>query len=476
MRLFEIEQPTETPEKQYSDRAQTQALAKNLEKAFPGAKIKAEKKAVSPVSYVRIIGSDIDTVTEFFKRQGLQSLPLTAEQLNVTGKYQNSMLSYDAGGVIYTIVVASSGRSSPEDKDKISVSIKELTPVELGLAGKKYNKDQLVTATRTAVENKFKNRPDLRDVLLSLVDVALGNIGALPPELNDKLSPRSRAQIGVDFGEVLAPIMLMDDNDVAEFPSEGNAKLIDVYLGNKGYSVKSLTGSGTSFRSISDLMDRYEASIVDDDEKQELFKLFKAFHPSAGGKNVDKLIRGAQFLHIPEYQKLLDITGQSEIGDYSQLQSAIKDTITVGKKVMDYPEFLRTFYPMMTAGGWRTPVGLPQDGPYYLGQKDTPPKEKTAGAPSYRANPVKAASDIITYSLGVGLLNSVNQGPNNDKYDQMMTDIVTKSPVYLGKIDLNNQGQLVATTRPFSDLKFRFQYHAPSHLPGNNLPGFMIVY
>lgn len=474
MRLFEIEQP---PEKQYSDRNQTQMLAKNLEKVFPNAKIKAEKKAVSPVNYVRIIGSDVDEVTEFFQKQGLQSLPLTAEQRNVTGKYQNSTLSYDAGGVIYTIVVASSGRgSAPEDKDKIAVSIKELTPVELGLAGRKYNKDQLVSATRAAVESKFKNRTDLRDVLLALIEVALGNIPALPPELNDKLSPRSRAQISVDFGEVLAPIMLMDGNDVAEFPSEGNAKLIDVYLGNRGYSVKSLTGSGTSFRSISDLMDRYEQSIVDDDEKTELFKLFKAFHPSAGGKNVDKLIRGAQFLHIPEYQKLLDITGREKIDDYNELQSAIKDTITVGSKVMDYPEFLRTFYPMMTAGGWRTPVGLPQDGPYYLGQKDTPPREKTAGAPSYRANPIKSATDIITYSLGVGLLNSVNQGPNNKKYDQMMTDIVTKSPVYLGKIDLNNQGQLVATTRPFSELKFRFQYHAPSHLPGNNLPGFMIIY
>jgi hypothetical protein len=188
------------------------------------------------------------------------------------------------------------------------------------------------------------------------------------------------------------------------------------------------------------------------------------------------LVRGAQFIDTPEYQKLLEITGKNKINDYDQLKSAVKDTITVGDEVMDYGEFLRTFYPMMTAGGWRKPVGLPQDGAYYMGSSDRKPKAKTAGAPSYRANPVKAGADILTYSLGVGLLNSVTQGPNNQKYEQMMTDIVTKSPVYLGRIDLDNQGRLVSSTKPFSELKFRFQYHAPSHLPGNNLPGFMIVY
>jgi hypothetical protein len=30
-------------------------------------------------------------------------------------------------------------------------------------------------------------------------------------------------------------------------------------------------------------------------------------------------------------------------------------------------------------------------------------------------------------------------------------------------------------TKPFSQLNFGFQYHAPSHIPGNNLPGFMVV-
>lgn len=465
------------PQKAYATRAQSQHLANELKKEFPQADIKVEKKAVSPVHYLRILRSDINQITDFFKnRVGLDSLPLTQEQLGVTGKYQKSMLSYEADGVIYTIVVASSGRAPTDDASKINVSIKELTPAALGIAGQKYNREQLIAAVRNAVQTKFTDRPDLQQVLMSLIEVAIGNIPQLPPELNEKLSARSRAQIGVDFGEVLAPIMLMDANDVAEFPSEANAKLIDVYVGDKGYSVKSLTGSGTSFASIVDLMDRYENSIIDDDEKQQLFKLFKAFHPSSGGINVDKLIRGARFINTPEYQKLLQILGTKDIDSYNDLKDKVEKVIGTGKDVMSYGDFLKTFYPMMIAGNWDRPTGLPADGNYYMGLKKEKPPAKTAGYPSYTARPAKGAADIITYALGIGLLNSVTQGPDNQKYSEMMTDIVTKSPTYLGKIDLTNQGGLEITAKPFSDLKFKFQYHAPSHIPGNNLPGFMIVY
>lgn len=85
------------PQKAYATRAQSQHLANELKKEFPQADIKVEKKAVSPVHYLRILRSDINQITDFFKnRVGLDSLPLTQEQLGVTGKYQKSMLSYEA--------------------------------------------------------------------------------------------------------------------------------------------------------------------------------------------------------------------------------------------------------------------------------------------------------------------------------------------------------------------------------------------
>ena len=56
-----------------------------------------------------------------------------------------------------------------------------------------------------------------------------------------------------------------------------------------------------------------------------------------------------------------------------------------------------------------------------------------------------------------------------------MTNIVQKADAVLGHITIKSNGQLELTTTPFSDLEFNFQYHAPSHLPGNNLPGFMAI-
>ena len=54
-------------------------------------------------------------------------------------------------------------------------------------------------------------------------------------------------------------------------------------------------------------------------------------------------------------------------------------------------------------------------------------------------------------------------------------NIVNKADAVLGKIDITLQGGLKISTRPFTDLKFNFQYHAPSHIPGNNLPGFIAI-
>ena len=57
----------------------------------------------------------------------------------------------------------------------------------------------------------------------------------------------------------------------------------------------------------------------------------------------------------------------------------------------------------------------------------------------------------------------------------MMTDIVKHADAVIGHIAINPNGTLKLTTRPFSELKFAFQYHAPSHIPGNNLPGFIAI-
>jgi len=107
--------------------------------------------------------------------------------------------------------------------------------------------------------------------------------------------------------------------------------------------------------------------------------------------------------------------------------------------------------------------------------KGEPPKAKQAGKPSYDINPAKGGANILTYVLGIGLLNYITKGNDAEKYKEMMTDIVNKADAVIGHITVNGDGSLALKTRPFSDLKFNFQYHAPSHLPGNNLPGFVAI-
>jgi hypothetical protein len=263
----------------------------------------------------------------------------------------------------------------------------------------------------------------------------------------------------------------MKTGQEAELPN-GNYPLVDVKLPGMNLSIKSLTGSGTSFRSIVDLMDQYEESIVSDRDKLKKFAVLKQFHPSTGGDNKDKILRAVAKSNIPEYRKLSKILGIKKITSFKELEQAV--ATKTGS--VDYNEFLMTYYPVMTAGNWGKPVGLPADGAYYLGyKKDAPKKTKTAGKASYDSAPAKAGADILTYVLGIGLKNYIQMGSDSKQYKDMMTDIVNKADAVIGHITINPNGTQSLRTEPFSNLEFNFHYRAPSHIPGNNLPGFMAV-
>ena len=463
------------PDATFATRNQIKQLAANLAHDMPDVRFEVQAKSGLP--YIRIFGSDKQAITNYLKQYGYDNLPLEPKQFGLSSKYRSNILSYNAGDVIYSMVVAGSGKKDDDGKG-VSVSIKEFTPTTLGLAGQEYNRASLVKDTQAAVIAKTKTRPELQQILLELIQVAAGAQPSLSPEANENLSQRARDQLSVDFGEILAPIKLANKNDKIEFPKEGNFPLIDVIIGDNKYSVKSLTGSGTSFRSIQDLMDNFEGTIENDETQEKLFSLFKSYHPKAGGKNVDKIIAGANHISVPEYTKMAEILG-GDFTDYASLKQLVsKQKFVKMPNEKGYGEFLKMFYPAMTAGDWGKPVGLPADGNYYMGvsKGKEKPTEKEAGLPSFRNNPEKAATDILTYVLGIGTLNAVERGPDAQEYAQMMTNIVNQSPAWLGRLDITDSGQVVASAKPFTDLKFKFQYHAPSHKPGNNLPGFMIVY
>lgn len=462
-------QPQKPAAKVYASLQQIRNLAKQFEQELPaGSYTPTNKEATKPVPHLRIQKISPAELKQLVQNAGGVMTTPDAKQSKSSGKF--AAYAFDINGVSYAAVIGSV--KGKDDEAAIGIGRKELSPAPLGLAGRQFNKAQLIVQTKKAVEQKIRDE-QLKAALIQLVDIAAaGGVGNLDPELAEHIAPII-GTVSQDFGEILAPILIMDKEDVAEFPA-GNSPIIDVRLKKINLSVKALTGSGTSFRTVSDLMDKYEESIIGDPAKKEKYSVLKAFHPKQGGKNVDKIVLSAATAKTPEYRKAVEILGQ-EFKNYSQLATAIENKIGSGKKTIPYPKFLELIYPAMTAGDWGVPVGLPADGKFYLGQTTTQKKEKAAGKPSYDANPKKGAADIVTYMLGVGLLNMIRRGGDAEVYSSMMTDIVNKANAVLGHITINPDGSMKLDTRPFSDLKFEFQYHAPSHIPGNNLPGFIAI-
>lgn len=463
MRIYEITGSSDT-EPTYATNPQYRQLNNQLAAALPGLHGKIEGKNASrgkAVSHLRLQKTTANAVQNAMKKAGYHEVAPDRMQSTTSDQYPALSFS-DASGVLYTIVVTSRNNTS------VGIAKKELSPVNLGLAGREMSRDDLIKQTTTAIQSKVPD-PELQSALIGLINIAAsGGKGNLPPEQAVAIRPHL-ALISQDFGEVLAPILVMQSDDVAEFPS-GNNPIVDVKVAGMNISVKALTGSGTSFSTIQDLMDKYEQS-VSDESKLQRYHILKQFHPSTGGKNTDKIIRAVAQANIPEYQTLCSILGVSQIGTYSELVQAISKITS-----SDYGTFLRTVYPAMTAGNWGKPMGLPADGAFYMGASTKKPsRERTAGKVSYTTDPAKAAADIMTYSLGKGLETYIKSGEHADEYSSMMTDIVKQADAVIGHITVNPDGSLKLITRPFSDLNFMFQYHAPSHIPGNNLPGFIAI-
>lgn len=449
----------------YADLKQTKKLANDLLAQITQGKFTPHNaKGVKLVPHIRAQKISLDELKTAITNLGGTFSGPDSNQVKLSGKYP--VHSVDIDGTKYSIVIGSVGKG--KDSGAIGINRKELAPTGLGLGGNLYTRDELIEATRSALEVRIRDSL-LRDSLLELLEIAANRgKGTLSSEHQDRLDS-ILGTVSQDFGEILTPIIIMDDDDTAELPA-GNNPIVDVKLKNMNLSVKALTGSGTSFRTVKDLMDKYEASIINDKTKMGKYAVLKQFHPSSKGSNKDKIIAASMTAGIPEYKMLCSIFKTQNIPNFD---SMVGLTTKLTKKA-DYANFLKTVYPAMTAGNWGIPVGLPADGNYHMGLKaDAPKRAYTAGKASYDANPSLAAADILTYVLGVGLLNRIRRGKDSADYSKMMTDIVSKANAVLGHITINRDGSMKVLTKPFSDIKFEFQYHAPSHMPGNNLPGFI---
>lgn len=471
MRYSEIKEIDDMQEPKYADISDIKGILPKLQAADPDARFDQQNAAgTKAVRHIRAFNLSVAELKAAINQVGGTELTPDIKQNTVSSSYP--IYSFIKDDTLYTVVIGLKGLNKDDDTSR-GIGRKELSPAGLGLPAGMYSKSDLVNKTKKAVEVKYrKKNPMLADTLIGLVNNAVTGGGkTLPKDQMDYVAPYL-GTLSQDFGELLAPMLMMDDNDTCELPS-GNEALVDVRIPGKGnISVKALTGSGTSFRAVAKYMDEFESAIENetDQDKKDRFAILNQFNPKTGGKNVDKIIRAVAKANTAEYKKLKSIIG-TDVSSHKELIDAVG--AKTGSK--DYGQFLTTFYPMMTAGPWGKPVGLPQDGKYYMNPQGDAPKPKQAGKPSYDLNPAKGGADIITYSLGIGLLNQIKLGDDAEKYKDMMTDIVKKADAVIGHISVASDGKLTLKTESFSNLQFNFQYHAPSHLPGNNLPGFMAI-
>lgn len=469
-------EPTETQEtvKKYADSNQIKTAIAELTPLLSGAVFKNEAgspTSVKKVRHIRILNTSVPELNAACTQWGASTTPSDRVQKTVSGKYL--ALSFEKDGITYTFVVTGKGRGA--------IAQKALSPTKLTLAvkDKLYSRAELIRASHAAVKSHIKDQ-SVQSMLAELINIATnGGSGSLTPDSQTVLAEIYNA-VNQDFGEILAPIIMMKDNDLAEFPV-GNHPLTDVTIGSKKYSIKSLSGSGTSFRSIATLMDKFESTIVQDQHKKELYKPLAELHPKKGGTNLDKIIRACNVARTPEYEEIIKVLGVNNLKDFDNLKEVL------GKKIkqMDYRNFLTTFEKASRAGGWKRferdklpqMLGFPADSAYVLGYTNKKPEKEggAAGEPSYLANAVNGGANILVYIMGKGLEFYIQRGTKAGEYKTLMTDIVNKSEAEMGHITINSDGSMNVEVQPFSTLDFVFQYHAPSHIAGNNLPGFAIV-
>jgi hypothetical protein len=359
-------------------------------------------------------------------------------------------------------------------KGDTKVSQKQLIPAKLGLGSEVYKKSTLVSALQKNIPNAVEDEL-LQQFLLELVDVAIGKKPAVDPEIMEQLDPDTVRITGIDFGEILTPLLLSDDQDDIVFPA-GNAMLADVEINGRPYSVKSASGSGTSFKAIKSYMDSFQAGlqngeVVLSQEEQDIHKFFRTF-VDTDGTNIDKIIAASQAVNTPEHQKLEQVTGKKDF--------SYADLIEYSKNFDSYKSFLKTIYPVSTAGNYKIkdkdrPNGLPADYQFYMGLTDKQPKSKQAGKPSWDADQGKAGANILVYVLGTSFLADARKLEKTEKYSALIKQILGKVNASLAKIDITMAGKITIKQTRFDQLNYAFQYHAPSHIPGNNLPGFTLV-
>jgi len=448
-----------------------QALGWFVDNGVPSQNIKRTVSRVSKVQHLRIQMPE-EQIRSILQRAGAQVTDQNVPDLS--GKYTDLAVVFPdtledkdlAGQTVYFVSTFKQQSSGGQAK----IAQKQLIPTKLGLEGKTFTKSTLVSTLKKAIPGL--NVDDvLKEFLIQLVEVAAGERKKADAEVNSQIDADTRRIVGIDFGEILTPIVMADPSEEIIFPT-GNAMLADVEINGRPISVKSGAGSGTSFRAIRNVMDKFKEQIKKgslslSDQEKEAHRFFRAFVDTEGN-NKDKIIAGSQAANTEENQAMAKVIGKKDF--------TFNDLKEFAGQFDEYGDFLKAVYPISVAGDRKRPSGMPADYKYYMKLSDAPPnKKKQAGKASWDARGATAGADIMVYILGTGFLADAKTVAKRDDYNNLLKKMMGKVEAMLAHITVTKDGRIEVKKKPFSQMNYEFQYHAPSHIPGNNLPGFTLV-
>lgn len=493
-------QPAQQPEKTlYADLAQTKIGAKRIAEIVASAglddsKVEANNKRPE-VPHIRIKEAiPREAYVDAITKAGISLTNADARSKMASGNptYQANTYNLTMNGITYTLVLAAKGGS---DGKGAQIGTQQLRPNKLGLTGEgvSWSKTSLVDSVKKMLPSKIKD-PLTAKALGQLLDVAAKTRNKIDPELMDHIRGAVNP-ISQDFGEILTPIMMADDDKfIITFPSASNEMLIDAEINGQPVAVKSLGGSGNSFAGIRDLINDYSDTKehTKDKDYQEILDLIREF-VSDKGATTDNVIRTAQKAKIPEVEALNKVLGTApqSFQEMVTATTALYDSLVaeVGEKNA-YASYIQKILPVSMAGNWLgkgknpkpTALGLPSDWRKYSGNQSSSvdaeeeKPAKSTGKSAFDKNFPLFAAKQLTYMLGVGFDKEMNAGRRAAKMGETINSIMRKKNAIGARIAITNDGGLELIKTPFSDLNFRFQYHAATNAPDRNAPGFAIKF
>ena len=156
---------------------------------------------------------------------------------------------------------------------------------------------------------------------------------------------------------------------------------------------------------------------------------------------INSFITVSHTIKSPEMAELTRMTGQMKITNQDELSNALQDLIIRKGKSLPYDKFLNLVRKI--GGASKTKVfGVPKGG-------------SQTGERTYNADPLKYATLTITYALGKGVENVINNGVEKEAYGEILQNIMKQVKAEVGVVGINKQGIWSVATQPFSALNFK---------------------